>query len=145
MTDDTKTVRWWFWAIAILFLLLNFVACWGYWLEMTLTDETYSKAYGAEMAALRGKTPAWSISAYAVGVWGGLIGTVLLLLRKKQCLPFFYASFAGAIIGWSWNIIDVRFRDLMGAAGWGFMIFIWLECLFIIWFARRMRARGVLR
>lgn len=136
---------WWFWVVGILFLLLGLVACWGYWTEMTLPDAQYLEAYGAEMAGLRGETPWWSISGYAIGVWGGLAGSILLLLRKKLCLPFFYASFIGAIIGWSWNVIDVRFRDAMGGAGWGFLIFVLLECIFIIWFARRMVSKGIVR
>ena len=37
MIDETKTVKWWFWAVAVFFLLLNLIACWGYWLEMTLS------------------------------------------------------------------------------------------------------------
>ena len=144
MSTSLSRAPWWFWAVSLLFLLLNLVACWGYWAEMTLSYEAYLEAYGKVMTDLRGETPWWSISGYAIGVWGGLAGTILLLLRKKLCLPFFYASFIGAIVGWSWNIIDMRFRDAMGTAGWVFMILIWLECIFIIWFARRMRTKNII-
>jgi len=145
METRVNKAPWWFWLVSILFLLLNLVACWGYWSEMTMSDEAYLEAYGAVMNNLRGETPWWSISGYAIGVWGGLAGSILLLLRKKLCLPFFYASFIGAIVGWSWYIIDIRFRDAMGTPGWVFMILIWLECIFIIWFARKMLVKGILR
>jgi len=62
-----KKTPWWFWGVCIVFILLNLVACWGYWTEMTLPDEAYLKAYGAEMAQLRGQMPWWSTSGLSDG------------------------------------------------------------------------------
>ncbi|WP_026941459.1 hypothetical protein [Hellea balneolensis] len=68
-----------------------------------------------------------------------------LILRKKLCLPFFYASFLGAVIGFIPSIFDTRFKAVMGDGDYGFMIFIWFMCIFIIWFARKMLSRGIIR
>lgn len=136
---------WWFWVIGVIYLLWSIVGCGGYLAEQMMSDAAYSEAFGAERFDLRGLTPAWATAGYAIGVWGGLVGVILLLLRKKLCLPFFYASFIGAIIGFLPSIFDGRFKAVLGGADYGLMIFIWLECIFIIWFARKMTRNGILR
>ena len=140
----TKTA-WWFWVIAILYLLWSFVGCGGYLAEHMMSDAAYRDAFGDELLGLRGLTPWWATAGYAVGVWGGLIGGIFLLLRRKLCLPFFYASLIGAIIGFIPSIFDDRFKAVMGGGDYGLMAFIWVICIFIIWFARLMSSKGVLR
>jgi len=143
--ENNITPPWWFWVIAILYLLWSFVGCGMYLAEHMMSDAGYAKQFGDELLALRGLTPWWATAGYAVGVWGGFVGILLMLLRKKLCLPFFYASLAGAIIGFIPSMTDGRFKAVMGAGDYGFMVFIWLECIFIIWFARKMRSKGILR
>ena len=145
MTKGLAKTPWWFWLITSIYLIWSAFACYHYWLEMSLPQDAYIKAFGEEAAAIRGLAPWWSVSSYAIGVWGGLVGVLVLILRRKWCLPFFYASLAGAVIGWSWNILDIRFRTLMGAGSWALMIFIWLECIFIIWFAHTLLRKGVIK
>jgi len=136
---------WWFWLIAIHYLLWNLVGCGMYLVEHMMGDAAYGEAFGADLLSVRDLVPRWATAGHAVGVWGGLVGIILLLLRKKLCLPFFYASFAGAIIGFLPSIFDERFKAVMGGGDYGLMIFIWLECIFIIWFARKMLSKGIIR
>lgn len=136
---------WWFWLVAVLYLLWNIIGCSMYLAEHMMGQESYIAAFGADLWALKEITPWWATAGYAVGVWGGLIGIILLLLRKKLCLPFFYASFVGAVIGFLPSILDGRFRAVMGGGDYGMMIFIWAECLLIIWLARKFTAKGILR
>jgi len=145
MSDIRIKTPAWFWVIAILYLLWSFVGCGGYLAEHLMGDAAYGEAFGAEMLSLRGLTPFWATAGYAIGVWGGLVGGLLLLLRKRLSLLFFYASFLGAVIGFLPSIFDGRFKAVMGAGDYGFMVFIWLICLFIIWLARKMLSKGIIR
>ncbi|MEP1229913.1 MAG: hypothetical protein ABJG88_04500 [Litorimonas sp.] len=142
--SQKQKAPWWFWAIGVLCLLWNLVGCGMYLAEHLMSDADYAQLYGPELFAVRDLTPSWAMAGYAVGVWGGFVGIVLLLWRKVLCLPFFYASFVGAVIGFLPSIFDTRFSSLMGVGDYAFMGFIWFECLFIIWFAKKMRARGIL-
>ena len=135
---------WWFWLIGGLYLVWNLVGCSSYLAEHLLSDTAYTENFGAERTAIRHLIPAWATAGYAIGVWGGLAGIILLLLRKKICLPFLYASFIGAVIGFLPSIFDGRVSAVMGLFDYGLMGFIWIECIFIIWFARKMRAGGIL-
>lgn len=134
-----------FWAVAALLFLWSCVGCFMYLVEMTMSQDSYIDMFGAEMAALRGNIPAWSISGYAVGVWFGFIGNILLLLRRRICLPFFWLSFVGAVVGFFWYIIDPRGRAVMGGGDWAFMLIIWAICIFTIGFASWARSKTYLR
>jgi len=134
----------WFWVIGILYLLWNLIGCGMYLAEHLMGDAAYGEAFGAEMLALRGTNPIWATAGHAIGVWAGLVGIVLFLMKKKFCLPFLYASFVGAVIGFLPYIFNGEMKAVLSGADYGLMIFIWIECLFIIWLARKMRTRGVL-
>jgi len=134
----------WFWVITIIFLLWSLMGCSMYLVEHLMSDASYGESFGQELLDVRGLMPWWAISGYAFGVWGGLVGGILLMLRKKAALSFFYVSLAGAIVGFIPSIFDDRFRSLMGISDWMFMIFIWAVCIAIILFSRRMRTRGIL-
>jgi len=136
---------WWFWGISLIYLLWSFIGCGGYLAEHLMGDAAYLEVFGADMLSLRELTPWWATAGYAVGVWGGLVGGVFLMLRKKLCLPFFYASLIGAIIGFIPSIFDGRFKAVMGSGDYGFMIFIWLVCFLIIFFSRKMLRKGIIR
>ncbi len=137
--------QWWFWTIAAIYLIWGLIGGGMYLAEHMMSDAAYGDAFGVDMLGVRHFMPLWATSGYAVGVWGGLFGVILLLLRKPLCLPFFYASFIGAIIGFIPMIFDDRFKAVMSLGDYGFMAFIWIECIFIIWFARFMMSRGILR
>jgi len=145
MKPNLVKIPWWFWGITFVYLLWSFVGCGMYLVEHTMSDAAYAENFGADLLSLRDVIPWWATSGYAIGVWGGLVGIIFLLLRKKLCLPFFYISFIGAIIGFIPSIFDERFKAVMGGGDYGFMGFIWLACIFIIWFARKMLAKGYLR
>jgi len=135
---------WWFWVIGGLYLLWNAFGCYMYVLEHLMSDADYGELAGSAKLAVRDLIPVWATAGHAVGVWGGLIGIILFLLRKKICLPFFYASFAGAIIGWLPSVIDSRFSSVSVTRDYILMSIIWVECLVIIWIARKMRISGIL-
>ncbi len=143
---DSMTTKapWWFWLIGGLYLVWNLIGCGMYLAEHLISDADYGEAYGAARLAVRELIPAWATAGYAIGVWGGLAGIILFLLRKKMCLPFLYASFIGAVIGFLPSIFDGRVSAVIGPFDYGLMGFIWIECIIIIWFARKMRAGGIL-
>lgn len=116
-----------------------------YLAEHLMAKPAYIDAFGADMWALKAVTPLWATAGYAIGVWGGLIGITLLLMRRRATLPFLYASFMGAIIGFLPSIFDDRFKAVMGAGDYAMLAFVWTMCILVICFAHVMRRRSVLR
>lgn len=139
MQHNISTPRpWWFWAITIAFLLWSFVGCGMYLAERLMAPDAYVENFGEAMAGLREITPIWATAGYAIGVWFGLAGVIMLMARKKIAVPLFFASLIGAIVGFMPYFYDGRFKAVLTGADYGFMVFIFAECLFILWFARKM-------
>ena len=55
--------------------------------------------------------PVWAVAAYAIAVWGGALGSLGLVLKKRWAQPLLIASVAGLIVQ------DVALFALSPAAG----------------------------
>ena len=90
--------------------------------------------------------PAWASAGWALGVWGGLAGSILLLMRNRWAVPAFAVSLIGALLGLGYQILAAP--PLAGAEGamntiMPYVIIIVALALFL--YARVMKAKGVLR
>ena len=90
--------------------------------------------------------PIWAQFGWGLGVWGGLIGAILLLMRSRWAVPVFALSLLGAVMGLGYQIVAAP--PLAGAEALGgnvmpFVIIFVALALFL--YARAMQRRGVLR
>lgn len=53
-----------------------------------------------EQAAVMTGYPAWMTAAFAVGVFGGLAGSVLMLLRQAASMPVLLVSLVAYVVLW---------------------------------------------
>jgi hypothetical protein len=139
------------WIVAILATLWNAFGCYDY--TMTRMRDT---AYIAK--SMPGVDPnvalAWvdSMPMYAqigwgLGVWFGLLGSLLLFLRSRWAVWSFVVSLVGAILSLGYQIALAP--PMPGAAGSGAMklipVIILLIAIFFAWYAVTMQKKGVLR
>lgn len=145
MTDMTVKTPWHLWVVGILALLWNSFGCVDYTMTQTRRDEWFAQM-GMTAAQLKyfDAMPAWTHAAWAIGVWGGALGAILLLLRRKWALPVFVVSFLGWLAG---AIYAFALSDGLEAMGpmWPMQIVIGGACVFFIWYAWMMGKKGVLR
>lgn len=90
--------------------------------------------------------PVWAQFGWGLGVWGGLLGGILLLSRSRWAVPVLAASAVGAIVSLGYQLLGAP--PLPGAEGAAFTIMplvIIAVALGLFLYARAMRARGVLR
>ena len=89
----------WYWAAATAGLIWNAYGTWQFGLSLTATTQSLvASGLTPEQAQVMTTYPAWMTLAFALGVLGGLVGSVLLLLRHRTALPVFAASLAGYIV-----------------------------------------------
>jgi hypothetical protein len=140
-TMDTRaTAPWYFWAVAVVALLWN--AFGGYDYAMShLQGLAYFRQMGMTDAqiAFLGAYPAWMHAVWAIGVWGSVLGSILLLLRSRWALHAFAASLLGAVGNLAYLLTNP------GGGGIVFPAVIIAICMLLIWFSRTMTKRGVLR
>jgi len=110
-----------------------------------LRIESYMSQFPPEQLEYFYGFPAWSVAAWAVGVWGSLIGSLGLLLRKSWAVWVFGASIAGLALTTLYNFVLSDGLSIMGSGAAVFTAVIWIIALFLFFYARAMAKRGALR
>lgn len=94
--NPTPTPKWYVPA-AVAALAWNLLGCAAYLSDVTLSADDLA-AMSAAQQALYASRPAWAVAATAIAVWGGAVGCVGLLLRKRWATPVLVASLAGLVV-----------------------------------------------
>lgn len=136
MIDGTgRRVHWSFWVIGATGLIFNLLGCMNFISQMNAeTLASMPEAYQT-IVEIR---PAWGTAAFAVAVFGGALGCLLLLLRKPLAVHVFIASLAGAVAA---QIPFLGMADFPAEAWLG-----WLSQLavgaFLVWYSKRYLDRN---
>ena len=88
---------WHLWAVGILALCWNAYGAYDYVMSVSL-NANYLASYPPEMAGIIKSFPVWATSAWAVGVWGSVLGSLLLLIRSRWAGPVYLVSLLGALV-----------------------------------------------
>jgi hypothetical protein len=88
---------WHLWLVGVIAVLWNGYGGYDYVMSMT-QGATYMAAVGMtpDQVAYYEAMPVWMTAVWATGVWGGVLGSILLLLRNKLAFPVFAVSFAAS-------------------------------------------------
>ena len=89
--------------------------------------------------------PVWAVAFWAIGVFGGVIGCLLLLLKNRVAFPVLLASLIGAIGCNLGGLFLLGGMEVMReTGGLGLTVFPIIVAAFLAYYARAMRKRGVL-
>ena len=138
---EPRPIAGWYMPAAVASLLFMGLGCIMY-LTHVLADPAnmpldQRAAYEAE--------PLWVTAAYAVAVWAGLVGTAMLVLRKRLA-EFLLMVSLGAVLVWLAGLLVVTgLRENMSANDLLVAIVVTAITWTIFWFARHSRQRGWLR
>ena len=143
MDDDyaPRPIASWYLPAAIASLLFMGLGCIMYLMHV-LTDPSTLQldqrlAYEAE--------PVWVTAAYAVAVWIGLIGTILLVMKHKLAEPALLISLIAVLVWLAGLLVVSPLRDAMSANDLIVALVVAALTWTIFWFARHSRQRGWLK
>jgi hypothetical protein len=138
------------WIVGVLALLWNGFG--GYDYLMTRTRGT---AYieqmmpGYDSAAIMdyiNSFPIWASAGWGLGVWGGLLGAILLLMRHRHAVTAFALSMIGAIVGLGYQLVRPMPIKELNQGYNGYMPYIIIAvAIGLFLYARAQRTKGVLR
>jgi hypothetical protein len=136
------------WAVGILALLWNAFACVDY-LMSRMHNVGYLKAMmpTADPAVAFGfmdSMPLYASVGWGLGVWGGLLGAILLLVRSRYAAHAFLLSLIGMALSFGWQLF-VATNVPAGMDNPAIPAVIVVIGLFLLWYAARMSKAGVLR
>jgi len=96
MNDETVGgVHWSFWAIGAVTLIWNVMGVINFLVQANA--DALASFPESHRAIVEGR-PAWATGAFAIAVFGGALGCLLLLLRKSAAYYLFIASLLGVIV-----------------------------------------------
>jgi ABC-type xylose transport system permease subunit len=133
-----------FWTIGTVALAWNLVGVMSYLMSVTAGPEVLAALPEAERA-LYADIPAWATSAYAIAVFGGLLGSVALLLRQAWAVPLFVVSLIGVLVQMGHAFFMTALLQVKGASAAILPVLILAIAAYLVWYARSARARGWLR
>jgi len=146
MTDTTTKTPWHLWLVGVVAVLFNAIG---------VFDFVMSMAQGASYMASAGMTPAqiahyqqmpaWMTADWAIGVWGAMLASVLLLLRNRLAFPVFAVSLAAFLISLVYTYVLTDGGAIMGRQMAITSAVIAALLAFFTGYAWRMARRGVLR
>ena len=136
-----RPVASWFMVAAVAARLFMALGCVSYVMHVFADPSTMPLDQRAAYAA----EPAWITGAYAVAVWVGLAGVILLVLRRRLAEPALLLSLLATLV-WLAGLVLVRdLRENMSANDLLVAIVVTALTWTIYWFARHSRMRGWLR
>lgn len=134
----------WFWGAAGLGLVWNAYGVVQYIGSVRATPESLiAGGLTAEQAAVMTGYPLWMTAAFAIGVFAGLAGCVLILLRSKAALPVFALSLAGYAALYIGDITQGVFAA-MGAPQVIILSLVVAIAALLLWLARHARKAGLI-
>ena len=133
-------VHWSFWAIGAIALLFSAGGVMNFFSQMNA--ESVAQMPEGFRAIIEGR-PVWATGAFAIAVFGGALGSVLLLLKKSAAFYLFIASLLGVIV----QIIPflgmigstVEFDPVEIAAATAVSV---VFAAFLVWYAKRAESKG---
>lgn len=132
-----------FWIISVLALLWNAMGVLAYLGQSFMTDDMKS-LIPADQLKLIENTPSWVTAAFAVAVWFGLLGCILLLARKKLAHKVFIISLLGVLVQTGYTFFMTNAIEVYGNPGLIQPILTILISFYLVFFAKKCENSGIL-
>lgn len=140
MSTSTKPPVW-FWIVAIVALLWNALGIMAYLMRVYMTDDAIAALPQEQQVYLQNQ-PAWYMGVFALAVFGGTLGSLLLLLRKALAYIVFVVSLVCVVAQWSYDILLVENSPAFESSGIVMAILIPIFSVALVFVSRAAKAKG---
>lgn len=141
MSENSNKPNGLFWAIGIIALIWNGFGVMAYLAQAYMTDEILA-ALPSEEQALYADVPSWVTAAFGAAVFGGLLASLLLLLKKKLSRIMYIISFLGILIQMYHSFFMSKQFDVYGPGAAVMPIMIIVIGAFLIVYSRKVDSKG---
>ena len=133
------------WIVGVLALLWNAFGCYDY-VMTSMKSPAYLAQFPPAMLSYMDSLPGWLTAFWAIGVWGGLAGAILLLMRSRYSIWAFALSFIGAIVGIGYQLFIQPMPASLKTGMMGIMPWIVIViAAFLLWYSWNADKKGLLR
>lgn len=136
---------WHLWVVGILGGLWSVIGVVSFLLTQ-LNVEAVMSRYPAQQREYFESFPLWADAVWALGVFAGVVGCLLLLLKNRLAVPVLIASLIGATVSNLGGVFLLGGMEVMReTGGLGFTAIPIIFGAFLAYYARAMSRKGVLR
>ena len=146
MTDTSIETPWHLWLVGVIAVLFNAIGAFDYVMSMA-QGSSYMASAGMTPAQIAHyqEMPAWMIVVWTIGVWGAMLGSVLILMRHRMAPRIFAVSLTAFLISLIYTyVLTDGGRIMVGQMAIASVVITAL-LLFFTWYSWLMTTRGVLR
>lgn len=144
MTDSTTTAKppVWFWVVTVLALLWNLMGVAAYLNTVYMTPEGLAEMTPEQQTFFQ-NTPGWVTGAYALAVFGGALGCLLLLLKRRLALSLLIVSLVAVLVQNFYYFVQTNALEVFGAFQAVVMpVVVIVICLLLVMLARKAISNG---
>lgn len=131
----------WLRVVAVAALLWNILGCIAFVADLRLSPADMAKLPEAQQA-LYAARPGWAVAATAVAVFGGVLGSLGLLLGKRWALPVFVLSLLGILVQDFGLFVLADGASLAGPVAVVMQGLVLVIGIGLVWLSRKGIARG---
>lgn len=133
-----------FWIIAVLALLWNLMGIFQFLLATVMVD-TMNDKVPEEQMALFNSLPSWYYYIFGVAVFAGVLGALLLLLRKKIAVPVFGISLLAVLVQMGYWLFATEVMDVVGMVSVVMPLIVIIVAIFLYFYSKGAAQKGWLR
>lgn len=129
-----------FWIISVVALIWNLMGVYAYLQQAYMTEEILATLPEPNQIYIE-NVEAWATAAYATAVFGGALGCILLLIRKKSANLLFIISLLAVLAQASYNFLIQDFMEVNSSQMvWSFVII--GVAIFLVWYSKNATKKG---
>ena len=122
-------------------LLWNIMGLGAYASQVTMSPEALSALPDAERA-LYENMPVWATSAFAIAVTAGVLGCLLLLIRKSLALPILALSLVAALVQNFNSFVLMNALSVVGGMGALISVAVIVIGVYLVWLANDAKEKS---
>lgn len=130
-----------FWVIGAIALVWNLIGLVFYYSHVTMSPDALEGFTEAQQDFFT-TTPVWATSAYAIAVTAGVLGALLLLLRKVWAAPMFILSLAGVVVQQFHAFVLANAIEIWGTDGVILPALVIVIAIALVIYSRTAKAKG---
>lgn len=133
------------WIVGILATLWNAIGAFDYLMTQT-RNAAYLSQFTADEQVWFDSFPLWADAFWALAVWGGLAGSLLLLARRRVAVAAFLVSLAGMFVGLGYQLTASSVPASLATGAMSIFPYVIIALgVALLLYARAMAAKGLLR
>ena len=131
-----------FWIIGGVALVWNLIGGMLFYMQVSSSDEVLKAAYGEAEYEYLSNIPTWVTTAYGIAVITGIVGCILLLMRKTLAIPVFAVSLIAIIAQDTYSFFLSNATEVFGTGVIVIPTVVLIISIGLVFYSRSSKDRG---